>query len=118
MPLKSAIPVLLIIDLEKSLSFYIDILGFELDWTWRDTDGTTFQQISQGRVRLYLKQVQAISVPGCLYLYVDDVDRWHQRLLQKNQPVDTLPSAKPWGNREMCLSDPDGNKVHICTPLV
>jgi catechol 2,3-dioxygenase-like lactoylglutathione lyase family enzyme len=105
-------------DLERSLVFYTEALGFELDWNWEDPDGWTFGQLSQGRIRIYLKQVGAITSPGCLYLYVDDVDRWHQQLLRKNTPVDTLPSAKPWGNREMCLSDPDGNKIHICTPLV
>jgi hypothetical protein len=29
--------------------------------------------------------------------------------------VDTLPQDKPWGNREMQISDPDGNKLRICT---
>jgi catechol 2,3-dioxygenase-like lactoylglutathione lyase family enzyme len=118
MPVKSAIPVLLITDPEKSLEFYTDALGFEPDWKWEDPDGKSFQQISAGRIRLYLKEAESVPSPGCVYLYVDDVDRWHQQLLQKNLPVDTLPSAKPWGNREMCLSDPDGNKIYICTPLV
>jgi catechol 2,3-dioxygenase-like lactoylglutathione lyase family enzyme len=118
MPLKSAIPVLLVSDPGRSLEFYTQALGFELDWTWREPDGTIFQQISADGARVYLKQTNRISSPGCLYLYVDNVDRWYQRLLEKNQPVDTLPSARPWGNREMCLSDPDGNKIHICTPLV
>lgn len=118
MPLKSAIPVVLVTDPQRSLEFYTKVLGFDLDWTWQDPDGTTFQQVSQGRVRIYLKRADAVSSPGCLYLYVDDVDRYHQQLLKISQPVDTLPSAKPWGNREMCLSDPDGNKIHICTPLV
>lgn len=118
MPLKSAIPVLLVTDPGRSLEFYTRALGFDLDWTWREPDGTSLQQISADGVRVYLKQMDLVASPGCLYLYVDNVDRWHQRLLEKNQPVDTLPSAKPWGNREMCLSDPDGNKIHICTPLV
>lgn len=118
MPVKYAIPVLLTTDPERSLAFYTQALGFERDWNWQGRDGETFLQLSQGRVRVYLKQVDAITSPGCLYLYVDDVDRWHQLLLNKSIPVDTLPSAKPWGNREMCLSDPDGNKIHICTPLV
>lgn len=118
MPLKSAIPVLLITDPQQSLGFYTGALGFELDWTWQDPAGATFQQISADGVRVYLKKTDHVSSPGCLYLYVDDVDRWYQRLLERSQPVDTLPSVKPWGNREMCLSDPDGNKIHICTPLV
>lgn len=113
-----AIPVLSITDLGRSLSFYSLALGFQLDWNWRDPDGKTFQQISLGGVRLYLKQTDAVLVPGCVYLYVDDVDQWYQQLSQKNLPVDTLPSAKPWGNREMSLSDPDGNKIYICTPMV
>ncbi|HEY3488138.1 MAG TPA: VOC family protein [Gammaproteobacteria bacterium] len=118
MPIKSAIPVLLITDLEESLAFYTQALGFERDWSWQDPDGKIFQQLSQGRVRLYLKQADAVPSPGCMYLYVDNVDRWYEQLLKKNLPVNALPSAKPWGNREMCLSDPDGNRIHICTPLI
>jgi catechol 2,3-dioxygenase-like lactoylglutathione lyase family enzyme len=118
MPVKSAIPVLLVTDPQRSLGFYTQALGFEADWSWQEPDGMAFHQISQGRVRVYLRQVDSVASPGCLYLYVDDVDKWHQQLLRRSLPVDTLPSAKPWGNREMCLSDPDGNKIHICTPLV
>jgi catechol 2,3-dioxygenase-like lactoylglutathione lyase family enzyme len=116
--LKRAIPVLFITDPDRSLAFYAEAMGFEPDWSWHDQDGKSFHQISLGSIRIYLKQAEAVPAPGCVYLYVDDVDRWHQQLLQKNLPVDTLPSAKPWGNREMCLSDPDGNKIYICTPLV
>ena len=33
-------------------------------------------------------------------------------ILAEHQPVD-----RPWGNREMLVRDPDGNKLCICTVL-
>lgn len=61
-----AIPHLRILDYEKSKTFYIDGLGFEIDYGWRHKPGFPL--------------FTGISVGTCMYIYpnmkaVDNVDR-------------------------------------------
>ncbi len=113
------VPVLKVIDIDQSKLFYLDNLGFKLDWQWQD-DKTTeafFLQISCDDVRLYLSNSDEYPGSGCVYWYVPDVDAVYAGLLNKGLAVDALPHNKAWGNREMQVSDPDGNRLRICTSI-
>ena len=48
-------------------------------------------------------------------LYVTDVDGWQAELLTRGIVAEHAPVDQPWGNREMLLLDPDGNKLCVCT---
>jgi uncharacterized glyoxalase superfamily protein PhnB len=109
---KQAIAVLPVSDPEAGIAFYTHALGFAVDWRGQDADGGVFVQISRDQSRLYLQQ-SASAASVSVYVYVDDVDRCYTELLRKSVPVDTLPVNRPWGNREMLLSDPDGNRIYI-----
>jgi uncharacterized glyoxalase superfamily protein PhnB len=50
-----------------------------------------------------------------VYLYVSDVDAWHQEAQDAGLAVESPPSDQPWGNREMSLRDPDGNRLVVAT---
>jgi uncharacterized glyoxalase superfamily protein PhnB len=111
-----AVPVLRIRHLVQSERFYCDVLGFKVDWRWREAEGLpVFMQISRDGLRLYLTEQPLCEFGGLVYLYVDDVDRWYSDILKTSTGVDALPQDKPWGNREMQISDPDGNRLRICT---
>jgi uncharacterized glyoxalase superfamily protein PhnB len=113
---KQAVAVLPVTDPEAGIAFYTQALGFSVDWRGQDANGGVFAQISRDQSRLYLQQ-SAATAPVSVYVYVDDVDRCYAELLRKSVPVDTLPVNRSWGNREMLLSDPDGNRIYICMSL-
>lgn len=48
-----------------------------------------------------------------IYLSVDDVDAYHQNLLDKGLKPSTEPKDWPWGSREFVIRDPDGYKL-VC----
>ena len=67
-------------------------------------------------MRLYLSQHEGDCPAGALvHLYVTDVDGWQAELLTRGIVAEHAPVNRPWGNREMLLLDPDGNKLCICT---
>lgn len=112
------IPALHVTDIDRACAYYRDSLGFEVDWVWRpDPGAAAFAQVSRDGLRIYLNEESGPEGRGCVYLYVDDVDRWHRELLSRSVAVDHLPCDRLWGNREMQLSDPDGNRLRFCTPI-
>lgn len=110
-------PTLRILDADAARSFYVERLGFRVDWEWRQ-DGPVFMQVSRNGLALYLSENARDGEPGGLaYLYVPDVDRWHAELCEGEQEVEVEeePRDRPWGNREMRLRDPFGNRLCIAT---
>jgi catechol 2,3-dioxygenase-like lactoylglutathione lyase family enzyme len=113
------VPALRIRDYARSRRFWVEALGFEIDWEWRDEPGMpVFAQISRAGLSLYLTEHAGDGEPGGLvYLYVSDVDAWHEEVRRAGLEVDSEPANRPWGNREMGLRDPDGNRIVLATVL-
>jgi catechol 2,3-dioxygenase-like lactoylglutathione lyase family enzyme len=117
--MQAVVPTLRISDYEKSRRFYVDGLGFRIDWEWRHEPGLpVFAQVSRAGMRLYLSQHEGDCPAGAqVHLYVTDVDGWQAELLTRGIVAEHAPVDRPWGNREMLLLDPDGNKLQVCTAL-
>lgn len=49
----------------------------------------------------------------CIAFTVDDVDREYNRLLKEKVSIIDKPQVRPWGVKNMCFLDPDGNKVYL-----
>ena len=113
------VPTLRIRDYEKARTFYVDGLGFQVDFEHRREPGTpVFAQVSRDGMRLYLTEDEAdCDGPGLVYVYVPNVDAWQADLLARGVLADATPQDQPWGNRELQLTDPDGNRLRLCTVL-
>ena len=118
-PLPRVIPTLRITDEARSRAFYVEGLGFRVDWEHRfEPDLPVLLQVSRDGMTFYLSQhVMDCAVGGLIHLYVDRVDDWHAELAGRGVPVELPPTDQPWGLREMHLLDPDGNRLRICTRL-
>lgn len=117
--MQAVVPTLRISDCERSRRFYVEGMGFRVDWEWRERQGLpAFLQISRAGMRLYLSEGEGDGPTGALvYLYVTDVDAWQAELLTRGILAEHKPTDRPWGNREMLVCDPDGNRLCICTAL-
>ena len=115
--MQRVVPALRITEEARSRAFYVDALGFRVDWEWRhEPELPVFMQITRGSLTLYLTQHEGdCQVGGLAYLYVPDVDTWYVEV--RGQGLDAEPPVThPWGNREMVLVDPDGNRLVVATP--
>jgi uncharacterized glyoxalase superfamily protein PhnB len=113
------VPTLRIADYEAAVRFYVEGLGFKIDFEWRHEPGfPVFMQVSRDDMRLYLSEHAGDCVaPGLVYLYVPDVDTWQAELLTRGVIAEEPPQDQPWGNRELSLTDPTGNRLRICSVL-
>lgn len=112
-------PTLRITDYDRSKSFYIDGLGFHIDWEHRfEPPLPVFMQITRGGMSLFLSQHSGdCQVGGAVYFFIDDVDEWHRSFLQRGVHPQDPPQNTSYGLREMCVVDPDGNRLRFGTPL-
>jgi uncharacterized glyoxalase superfamily protein PhnB len=117
--MNSIVPTLRIHDYDAAKKFYVDGLDFQIDFEWRHEPGfPVFLQLSRGGMRLYLTEHEGdCAGPGLVYLYVQDVDAWQAEFLTRGVVAEGPPQNQPWGNRELQLRDPDGNRLRVCSVL-
>lgn len=107
-------PIFRIFDEAKAKEFYVDFLGFKIDWEHRFADDLPlYMGISKGDCVLHLSGHFGDACPGAaLRIAIDDVDAYQQELLAK-QYKHARPGVhnQPWGSREMSIHDPFGNRL-------
>jgi lactoylglutathione lyase len=113
-------------DLEASLRFYRDVLGFELLFI-HDRDGAPWLHYFRVSDHTFLelftggedpRDFDERSVgPMHLCLRTDDLDAALHRLAARGLPVDGEPNDGPLGNRNFWIEDPDGNNIEIVQQL-
>lgn len=111
---QNIIPVLRIFDVEKAKAFYLDFLGFQLDWTHQFEDNfPLYMQISKDQYCLHLTEHFGDCSPGALVrLHLEDLEQFAEQLRHKNARFcKPQIEAVPWGNLELSISDPFSNRL-------
>jgi catechol 2,3-dioxygenase-like lactoylglutathione lyase family enzyme len=108
-------------DIERSIAFYTETLGFKLD----AHVGTAFASVSRGKLRLILGGPGSSGArpmpdgkkqtPGGwnrILIYVDDLDAEVARLRKQNVRFRNDVEAGP-GGTQVQIEDPDGNPIEL-----
>jgi catechol 2,3-dioxygenase-like lactoylglutathione lyase family enzyme len=107
-------PILRIFDEAKAREFYVDFLGFSVDWEHRFEAGLPlYLQISKGGCVLHLSEHHGDCSPGAaIRIDTEGLQDFQQRLLAKQYRY-ARPGidATPWGTEEMSIADPFGNRL-------
>ncbi|WP_144701571.1 glyoxalase superfamily protein [Fictibacillus phosphorivorans] len=109
---KNTIPVLRIFDENKAREFYIDFLGFSIDWEHRyEEDFPIYMQVSLGDCSLHLSEHHGDSSPGIkLRVHVEGIQAYHQFLAEKNYKFARPGLEEAHGFKEVRVGDPFGNE--------
>ncbi|MBI2423396.1 MAG: VOC family protein [Candidatus Hydrogenedentes bacterium] len=113
---QGVVPALRITDYEASKRFYVDGLGFAIDWEHRfEPHFPVFAQLSRGSLVFYITQHAGdCQRGGLIHLFVPDVDAWHGELRSRGVAILQAPEESIPGLRDMTVRDPDGNTLRIC----
>lgn len=103
-------PILHVADARASVDWYAQ-LGFEVETEHAfGPDWPLYVRLRRGSAQLHLSEHRLDGGPAShVYLYVEDVD--------SSLPTGVAAEDCPWGMREARLTDPDGNVVHVGSPL-
>jgi uncharacterized glyoxalase superfamily protein PhnB len=114
MSLGKVTPILRVFDETKTREFYIDFLGFKIDWEHRFENGLPlYMQVSKDTCILHLSEHHGDSCPGsAMRIEVGELDAYQKELIEK-QYKNSRSRIKemPWGSRDMSITDPFGNKL-------
>jgi catechol 2,3-dioxygenase-like lactoylglutathione lyase family enzyme len=123
--LRSAGPSFTVADLDKSLAFYRDVLGFTQKDEWKQDGVVTGVELVAGSVTFWLGQDDwkkgrdRVKGEG-FRLYcgtTQDIDALAARVRSTGTSLADEPRDMEWGGRAFAVRDPDGFLITIATGI-
>ncbi|MGH1417495.1 MAG: glyoxalase superfamily protein [Hyphomicrobiaceae bacterium] len=107
-------PILRIFDITKARAFYLDYLGFSVDWEHRFSEKSPlYFSVTRDACTLHLTEHHGDCCPGAaMRIPVDDVRAIHTEIIGKN--YDYLApglETQPWNTLELSVKDPFHNRL-------
>ena len=101
-------PVLRVEDMDRSVRYYVDVLGFEnAPWGSRD-----FTHVGRDGGGIYLCRGGQGRGGAWVWIGVGDVRALHQVYRDRGAIIRQEPTKQPWAV-EMQVEDPDGNVLRF-----
>jgi uncharacterized glyoxalase superfamily protein PhnB len=114
MKVKRTVPIMRILDEAKAREFYLNYLGFSIDFEHRfQENAPLFMGISRDGLTLFLSEHHGDGIPGThVVADIDGVDELHRELqAKKYKYMNPGIQQQEWGTRELSVYDPFGNRV-------
>lgn len=117
-------PVLLIADVERSVEYYRDRLGFECE-VYGDPPDFVAARRDEATILMALCLEPERIVPNWkivsnvwnVYIRVDDADAIYAEVQERGAGIDYTIYDAPHGFREFGVQDPDGHDIAFGQPL-
>ena len=127
-PFNKLTPNLIVSNVERSLAFYVNVLGFERGITVPDKSPFVFASVTSGGVEIFFNDTAEVlkehpdwagklkpSAGNSMFLEIvgpGAVDALHDRVKAKARVV--MPLTTQWyGMREFAIEDPDGFVITV-----
>jgi len=115
-----AIPIFRIFDMAKAREFYVDFLGFRVDWEHRfDETAPLYMQVSRDGLLLHLSEHHGDACPGSTaVVQTTGLEAYHREITAKGYRF-MRPGIEvaPWNARVMEVIDPFGNRLRFNEPV-
>jgi len=120
MQFSRAIPIFRIFNTKKAREFYVDFLGFSVDWEHRiAAHAPLYMQISRGKLVLNLSEHYGDCCPGsAIIVRMTGLDAFHKEITAKHyRYLHPGIETTPWNTRDMTVIDPFGNRIRFSEDL-
>lgn len=105
-------PILRVASLEASLAYYVEALGFEVQWRV-----VGFASVRRGKASLMLCEDDQGHAGTWVWIGVEDADALQDELRARGAVIRHPPTNYPWGSRELHVTDPDGHVLRLGADL-
>src|ERR1700759_193675 len=113
---QQTIPILRIFSVEKAREFYVDFLGFTVDWGHQfENVAPTYMQVSRAGLILHLSEHHGDCCPGStVFVWMTDIEEFHREITSKgykylNPGIETAF----YGAKLVEVIDPFGNRIRF-----
>ena len=120
MQITQVTPIFRIFDYAKAIEFYVDWLGFKIDWEHRFEDHSPiYMQVSKDGMTLHLSEHHGDATPGArTYVICTDLKTYHEELSRKNYKYNRPGYEKTfYGTYAVQVTDPFGNHITFNEPI-
>jgi catechol 2,3-dioxygenase-like lactoylglutathione lyase family enzyme len=101
-------PILRVASLDTSVAYYVERLGFHLEWR---TD--PLASVGRGGASLMLSEGDQGHAGTWMWIAASDVDALWTELQSRGAHLRHPPTNYPWGSRECQVTDPDGHVLRF-----
>ncbi len=114
------VPVLRMFDIERTRAFYVDFLGFKIEFEHRFSENfPLYMGLTRGACQLHLSEHHGDATPGshvriAMTGLAAFADALRAREFRYAKPG--APERMPWGTIELTLTDPSGNRLTFTEP--
>jgi catechol 2,3-dioxygenase-like lactoylglutathione lyase family enzyme len=118
--LKRAVPTFRMFDVAKAREFYVDYLGFSVDFEHRFGDNAPlFMGISRGDIVFFLSEHHGDGAPGLhVVVQMEGIDELHRELAAMHYKyMKPGIQTQEWGTRELRVYDPFNNQITFSEPI-
>jgi catechol 2,3-dioxygenase-like lactoylglutathione lyase family enzyme len=104
----SPTPIFRVRDVDASITYFVDALGFELRWR----AGKSFASVAHGECSIFLTDDKQSQPRMWIWVGVDEVRALYTRYLASGAKIRNPPNNFEWA-LEMQIEDLDGNVLRI-----
>jgi catechol 2,3-dioxygenase-like lactoylglutathione lyase family enzyme len=108
--ISGAATVLPVNDVERSICFFVDVLGFSEEFRLPNYAG-----VERGGAIIHLSHHTnpntAKPGSGGVYIFCDEVDGYYQEIIARGAVVHAPPNNYSYGMRDFVVHDPDDNRI-------
>ena len=105
-------PVFVVRDVLKSVAYYRDVLGFDVEFLYGEP--TFYAGVERGNVLIHLQAAhESKREPGqmAINVFVSDVDALYEELKGRGATLLSAPKDYAYGMRDFDVADLDGNAL-------
>lgn len=109
------IPTFRILDYAKAMEFYVDGLGFEIDWEHRfGPTEPVYLQISRNGLTLHLSENERFKTGVIIFVECMGLIQLHNELTNRKTEIEfPKPEKTNWQTIQMEIEDPFGNLLRF-----
>lgn len=109
------IPTFRILNYNEAVEFYVDILGFTIDWEHRfGPSEPVYMQVSRNNLTLHLSENKRFQTGVIIFVDTEGIEAFHRELVERNK-AKSIPevSKTDWQSLQMEIEDPFGNLLRF-----
>ncbi|WPR77751.1 glyoxalase superfamily protein [Algoriphagus sp. NG3] len=113
------IPILKIVDVIRAKEFYVDMMGFEVEWEKKsDEKSSIYMILSYKHIILYFTDYDEVASESSVFIEFSGLKEYQGFLLERKAEYMIADlNMTPWESLSMEVVDPFGNKLLFCEPF-
>jgi uncharacterized glyoxalase superfamily protein PhnB len=118
----STVPVISTGDIEKSIDYYITVLGFLFDFKYGEP--LVYAGVKCGGAEIYFTHdtnlasaIKEKKYNPEVFIWIEDAENFYKEHVSKGAEVVEPVSARPWGSIQYVIKDINGYHLKFAQPL-